>query len=265
MNKTELLNKLAADADERLVLARVLDKLDLTRNRGIPAHTFFLSLAERAAAERLIAASGRPRHRFWGGYEEAERTVCAFLPDWLEAEDWRAGPDCPLRALRLSVPAGAGLTHRDFLGSILGLGITREKVGDLLVGEGACQVIVLEEAEKVLLTQLDQVGRQRVRAVPMARDELVPPVRQVKIIRDTVATLRLDAVASSGFSLARSKMADAISSGKVALNGRECVKPDRTVAEGDVITCRGLGKCVLKEVSGPSKKGRTMIVIERYV
>ena len=124
---------------------------------------------------------------------------------------------------------------------------------------------LLEEAEKVLLTQLDQVGRQRVRAVPMALDELVPPVRQVKAIRDTVATLRLDAVASSGFSLARSKMADAISSGKVALNGRECVKPDRTVAEGDVITCRGLGKCVLKEVSGPSKKGRTMIVIERYV
>ena len=72
-------------------------------------------------------------------------------------------------------------------------------------------------------------------------------------------------MASSGFSLARSKMADAISSGKVALNGLECVKPDRTVAEGDVITCRGLGKCVLKEVSGPSKKGRTMIVIERYV
>ena len=138
-------------------------------------------------------------------------------------------------------------------------------MGDLLVGEGACQVIVLEEAEKVLLTQLDQVGRQRVRAVPMALDELAPPVRQVKAIRDTVATLRLDAVASSGFSLARSKMADAISSGKVALNGRECVKPDRTVAEGDVITCRGLGKCVLKEVSGPSKKGRTMIVIERYV
>ena len=123
----------------------------------------------------------------------------------------------------------------------------------------------LDEAEKVLLTQLDQVGRQRVRAVPMALDELVPPVRQVKAIRDTVATLRLDAVASSGFSLARSKMADAISSGKVALNGRECVKPDRTVAEGDVITCRGLGKCVLKEVSGPFKKGRTMIVIERYV
>ena len=265
MNKTELLNKLAADADERLVLARVLDKLDLTRNRGIPAHTFFLSLAERAAAERLIAASGRPRHRFWGGYEEAERTVCAFLPDWLEAEDWRAGPDCPLRALRLSVPAGAGLTHRDFLGSILGLGITREKVGDLLVGEEGCQAVLLRELEHVLLSQLDQVGRQRVRVSPMAPADLTPPVRQVKQIRDTVATLRLDAVAASGFSISRSKMADLISSKKLMLNGRECDKPDRPVGEGDVLVCRGLGKCVLSTISGPSKKGRIMIVIERYI
>ena len=65
--------------------------------------------------------------------------------------------------------------------------------------------------------------------------------------------------------VSRSKAADLISAGRLTLNYKECVKPDRTVAEGDVITCRGLGKCVLKEVSGPSKKGRTMIVIERYV
>ncbi len=265
MTKTELLNKLAIDGDERLLLARVLDKLELAQNRGVPAHTFFLSLAERTAVEGLIAASGHPRHLFWGGHGEAERTVCAFLPDWLEGEDWQQGEDCPIRAVRVSYPENAKLTHRDFLGSILGLGITREKVGDLLVGEGACQVVLLGEVEKVLLTQLDQVGRQRVRVAPMAVEELTPPVLQVKVVRDTVATLRLDAVASAGFSLARSKMANHITSGKVALNGRECVKPDRTVAQGDVITCRGLGKCVLKEVSGRSKKGRTMIFMERYV
>lgn len=265
MTKTELLNKLAGDGDQRLLLARVLDKLELSQTRGIPAHTFFLSLADRTAAERLIAASGRPRHLFWGGHGEAERTVCAFLPDWMEGEDWQQGDDCPVRAVRVVYPGDAKLTHRDFLGSILGLGITREKVGDLLVGEGACQVVLLGEVERVLLTQLDQVGRQRVRVSPMSVGELTPPVLQVKAIRDTVATLRLDAVASTGFSLARSKMAGHISSGKVALNGRECVKPDRTVAQGDVITCRGLGKCVLTEVSGPSKKGRTMILMERYV
>ena len=84
-------------------------------------------------------------------------------------------------------------------------------------------------------------------------------------VLDTVATLRLDAVAASGFSMSRSKMADLISSKKLMLNGRECDKPDRPVGEGDVLVCRGLGKCVLSTISGPSKKGRIMIVIERYI
>ena len=80
-----------------------------------------------------------------------------------------------------------------------------------------------------------------------------------------MSSLRLDAVAASGFSLSRGKAADLIASGRFQLNHRECVKPDRTVAQGDVLTCRGLGKCVVKEVGGPSKKGRTMLVLERYV
>ena len=133
------------------------------------------------------------------------------------------------------------------------------------MGEEGCQAVLLRELEHVLLSQLDQVGRQRVRVSPMAPADLTPPVRQVKQIRDTVATLRLDAVAASGFSISRSKMADLISSKKLMLNGRECDKPDRPVGEGDVLVCRGLGKCVLSTISGPSKKGRIMIVIERYI
>ena len=265
MNKTELLGKLSADPEERLLLARALDKLELCRTRNIPAHTQFLSLTEQAAAERLIAASGHPAHFFWGGFGDAERKLCVFLPDWMSPEDWRLDADCPLSAVRIACPPGCGLTHRDYLGSILGLGITREKVGDLLVGEEGCQAVLLRELEHVLLSQLDQVGRQRVRVSPMAPADLTPPVRQVKQIRDTVATLRLDAVAASGFSLARSKAAALISSGRFQLNYRECFKPDRAVAQGDVISCRGLGKCVVQEVGGTSRKGRILLVLERYV
>ena len=124
MNKTELLGKLSADPEERLLLARALDKLELCRTRNIPAHTQFLSLAEQAAAERLIAASGHPAHLFWGGFGDAERKLCVFLPDWMSPEDWRLDADCPLSAVRIACPPGGGLTHRDYLGSILGLGIT---------------------------------------------------------------------------------------------------------------------------------------------
>ena len=87
----------------------------------------------------------------------------------------------------------------------------------------------------------------------------------MKLIHDTVATLRLDAVLASGFSLARGKAADAISGGRVSVNHRECLKPDKPVGEGDILTCRGLGKCVVKSVGGQSRKGRIIIEIERYL
>lgn len=264
MTKTELLNKTARSEEDRILLARVLDKLELARSRGIPAHTGFLSPGERASVEALLNAAGHPRHLFFGGFDGAERCICAFLPDWQEEGDWLVG-DLPISALRANFPSGSPLSHRDFLGSILGLGITREKIGDLLVDDGHCDILVLNEIEDFLLLHLDGAGRVRLKLSPVSLDILAPRTAEVKHIRDTVATLRLDAVAASAFSLPRSKAADLISSGRLHLNHRECTKPDRAVAQGDVLTCRGLGKCVVVAVGGLSKKGRIMIELERYI
>ena len=191
MTKTEVLDRLARDGEERLLLARALDKLETARRKNIPACTGFLSPAERVSVENLIAMSGHPAHLFFGGYEGAERTVCVFLPDWQEPEDFSAlalADEGPVAALRCTFRAEENLTHRDFLGSILGQGITREKVGDLLVGEGKCDLIVLRELSDYLLQNLDSAGRVRLKvsAIPLA--DLEPPVVQVKHIRDTVAT-----------------------------------------------------------------------------
>ena len=266
MNKTELLTRLARDGEERMLLARTMDKLELAGRRNIPAHTAFLSPQERATVEMLTNASGRPSHLFYGGFEGAERTICVFLPDWQEPEDWLAdGEDFPICALRCTFPEDAGLTHRDFLGSILGLGLDRGKVGDLLGSPGVCDILLLKEIEDFLLLHLESAGRTRLKVAPVALSALTPPKVEVKLIRDTVATLRLDAVAASAFSLPRSKAADLISSGRVQLNHRECTKPDRTVAQGDVISCRGMGKAAVKTVGGVSKKGRIIIEVERYL
>lgn len=265
MTKTELLNKLARDEEERLLLARALDKLETARRKNIPAFTGFLSPAERANVENLIAASGHPRHLFFGGYEGAERTICVFLPEWQEEDDFLdlAAEEGPVSALRCAFPADAGLTHRDFLGAILGQGITREKVGDLLVRGDSCDLVILRELEDYLLLNLDSAGRARLKVSPIPLDRLEPPEVRVRTIRDTVATPRLDAVAASAFSLSRSRAADLIASGRVQLNYRECVRPDRTVEEGDMLSCRGLGKCKVKKLGGLSKKGRVMVELER--
>ena len=264
MNKTELLNKFSKDADERMVLARALDQMERAANRSIPCATQFLSPAQRAALEPLLAACGHPKHLFHGGYEGAERTVCVFLPDWQEPEDWTAEDE--LAAIEAAYPpTGADLTHRDLLGGLMGIGLTREKAGDILVGDTAAQIVCLKEAAPIILSQFDQAGRYRLRLKEIPLSALSPAPAEVKLIHDTVSTLRLDAVLASGFSLARGKAADLVTTGRVSLNHRECLKPDKPVAEGDILTCRGLGKCVVKTVGGQSRKGRIIIEIERYL
>lgn len=264
MNKTELLNKFAKDPEERIVLARALDQLERAQNRAIPCATQFLSPAQRAALEPLIAACGHPRHLFHGGCEGAERTICVFLPDWQEPEDWDASEE--LAAVECAYPpTGAELTHRDLLGGLMGIGLTRERVGDILAGDTAAQIVCLKDAAPIILSQFEQAGRYRLKLREIPLSALSPAPAQVKLIHDTVAALRLDAVLASGFSLARGKAADAVTGGRVSVNHRECLKPDKPVAQGDVLTCRGLGKCVLKAVGGQSRKGRIIIEIERYL
>ena len=112
MNKTELLNKFSKDPEERIVLARALDQLDRAQNRSIPCATQFLSPAQRAALEPLLAACGHPKHLFHGGYEGAERQLLLFLPDWMEPESAGA----PICCLRAEFREEEKLTHRDFLG-----------------------------------------------------------------------------------------------------------------------------------------------------
>ena len=265
MNKTELLNKFSKDPEERVVLARVLDRMERTQSRSIPCATHFLSPAQRAAAEPLLAACGHPKHLFFGGFAGAERTVCAFLPDWQEGEDWLTDEENPVGAIEAAFPEGAGLTHRDLLGGLMGIGLTREKVGDILVFDGRAQIAALKEAIPIILSQFDQAGRYRLRLREIPLSALTPAPAEVRLVKDTVATLRLDAVLSSGFSIARGKAADLINAGRVSVNHRECTKTDKAVAEGDILTCRGLGKCILTSVGGQSRKGRIIIEIERYV
>jgi len=260
VSKAELLNRVARSPEERRLLARIADKLEQAQ-RGVPAATFFLSTAQQEAAARFIAAAGHPRHLFSGGWSDAERKVCAFLPDWQEEETWEP----PFTALCCRWQSGEALTHRDFLGAVLGQGLDREKVGDILIRPGVCDLLVFRELCPYLLQNLTEAGRARLRVEEIPLDALEPPEAKVKLIHDTVSTLRLDAVMASGFSIGRSKAAGLITSGKAELNHTPCVKADKPVAEGDVLTCRGLGKCVVKEVGGMSKKGRIMLVLERYL
>ena len=111
----------------------------------------------------------------------------------------------------------------------------------------------------------DSAGRVHLQLRDVALHELHIPQKKTKPIRDTVSSLRLDSVVSSGFSISRGKAAEAIESGRVQLNWAECRKCAAEVAQGDTISLRGLGKCVLEEVGNQTKKGRIFVSIKRYL
>ena len=261
MDKNAIIAKCAQEPEDRLLLARVWDKYEQTERKNIPGATVFLSPRERQLAQAMLNAAGvRSGYLFDGGYEAAERNVLIFLPDWAEEP---TGDE--LVFLRAAFHGEEGLTHRDILGSLMGLGVTRERVGDILVSPHSADIIAAPSLRDFFLREWTQAGRVKLTVTEISREALCVPQAQVKVIRDTVSSLRLDAVAATAFSMSRGRAAELIAAGRVNLDHVPCLKGDKLVGEGAVITARGLGKARLVQVGGLSKKGRTGITVERYI
>ena len=261
-DKSVLLDRVRAEGEDRLLLAKVLDRAAQARDRSVPAATDFLSPAQRAQALDLLRLANVPETSYTalGGWEGAERRILLFLPDWLEAED--AGDHAPLRCLRASFREDEGLSHRDLLGSLMGLGVVREKLGDILVSPDGADLVVLDTVATFLLQNWTSAGRAKLTVSAIDPEDLRIPEVRCREVRDTVSSLRLDAVCASALHMARGKAAALIESGKVQLNWRECVKPDKLLSEGDVVSARGLGKFELAEVGSVTRKGRTSILVK---
>lgn len=261
MEKQTVIAKVAQESEDKLLLARILDKYEQMERQCIPTATVFLSQREQLLAKTLMNTAGiRTGFRFDGGYEDAERKLLLFLPEW--AEDGAES----IAFIRASFHGNdSSLTHRDILGSLMGLGITRETVGDILVSSHSADVVVSPKVAEFLLREWDSAGRVRLSVSQIAREELECPQASVKEVSDTVSSLRLDAVVSAAFSISRSKASDLIAAGKVSLDHAPCIKSDKAVGEGSTISARGFGKAVVRDCSRVSKKGRIILVIDRYI
>ena len=256
------IEKIAKTPEDRVLLAKIWDKVTQGMHRDIPTNTYFLSPRELEMARFLF---GEPEnlHRF-GGYPEAERQMLVYLPDYL-GDDALWGEHSPVVCLHGEIYQADALSHRDFLGALMGSGITRESVGDICVGNGSCHLFVTAEIAPYLLQEPLSVGRTKLKLSRISFDGIVLSQPEIKEIRDTVSSLRLDSIVASGFRVGRSAAAEYITAGKVAVDGLPCEKPDKTVSEGAKISVRGLGKIQLASVGGQTKKGRISITIHRYL
>lgn len=256
------IEKIAQTSQDRLLLAKLWDKLNAGMRKNVPANTCFLSPRELEMARFLF---GEPEGLYtFGGYGEAERKMLVFLPEYLD-ESALYGVDSPCACLRAVFYQGDSPSHRDFLGALMGAGIGRETVGDICVGKGSCDFFVTTEIAPYILQNFTSAGRTALRLEQIPLPEANIPKAEVTEIKDTLASLRLDSVISSGFRIGRGLAAQYVSAGKAAIDGLPCEKPDKPVAEGMKISVRGLGKIKLQSVNGRTKKGRISVVIHRYI
>lgn len=269
IDRSKLSDYLAASVprEDRILLAKILDRAEQSQSRNIPVSTDFLSPSQLAEARILLRLAGISENAYaiLGGYHHAERNLLLFIPDWLDHSDSAAiQAQAPIRFLRAKFRPEDQISHRDLLGSLMALGIVREKTGDILVSPDSADCIILDSIESFLLQNWTTAGRTKLHITRIQSWEIQVPEASIREIRDTVQTLRLDAIFSSGFRMSRGKASDFIRSGRVQVNWLPCIKPDRILSEGDVISARGLGKFKLQSIGGTTKKGRIAINIQVY-
>ena len=256
------IEKIAKTPDDRVLLAKIWDKITAGMRKNIPANTPFLTLRELEMCKYLFG--NQEGLISFGGYPDAERQMLVYLPEYL-TEDLLYEEDSPLVCLRATFYDGDTPSHRDFLGALMGAGIARETIGDICVGKGQCDFFVTAEIAPYILQNFTGAGRTKVHLEAIPLSAVSVPEPETKEIRDTVASVRLDSIISSGFRIGRSAAAQYVNAGKVAIDGLPCEKPDKVVEEGSKVSVRGLGKIKLKSVGGQTKKGRISIIIDRYI
>lgn len=268
MNKTEIIKKITSDSEQRILLSHVFDLYERCKDRNVITASDFMSEPDAYLAEILINTVKSESHLFFGGYDDAERKCVVFLPDYFTEDDVRDNPSlCDINYIEASVDKfnekNANFSHRDVLGSLMGLGIERHLIGDIVAEGGRAVFAVKSKIAPFITENLIKISRYPVTITVYEKYEMSPKQDYVSD-SDTVASMRLDAVASSVFSISRSAACDAINGGLVSVNGIAVTKSDRSVNEGDKLSLRGKGKAVIDAVGGFSKKGRIRFSYRKF-
>ncbi|WP_076777388.1 YlmH family RNA-binding protein [Lachnoclostridium phocaeense] len=248
--------------EEVMLQKRLIELSNLSYKRDIVTFSDFLNLNELNILHTTPKDLFPSRYETYGGYEPAERQMVAFLPDALYYDY-----QYPISVLRIS-PANRKfaeeLSHRDFLGGILHLGIERSCLGDLLVEDSVCHVFVTDTMADFICEQLTRI-RHTVVKTEKIDGESFSFTPRLETVKGTVASVRLDTVLSVAFPLSRSRMTGLVEGGKVFVNGKLITSNGYRLKEGDIISVRGMGKLVYQGVLSETKKGRQYIQVGKYI
>ncbi len=240
-----------------LLYAKLRDGLALSRKR--PYFLGFLDEGEAAACEDFLERRREVRFLLWGGYDDAERRIAGLFPDYLE-------PDVdlfPLSALTFTFREQDPLSHRDFLGGFMALGVERNVIGDILVGKGRCVVFIRSEMEAYFLQNIEKIGRTGVQVASGAAEPL-PLDREFLELSGVVASQRIDCLVAFLCRISREKAVKLITAGLVMRNHRETLSVSEHINEGDILSVRKQGKFIIDRLGPVTSKGRLVVQCRKY-
>lgn len=237
----------------------VRDALRLSDLRNKPYFIGFLNSEDLDLALNELKSESSDSYLVWGGYPDSERSLIGFVPPSISLEP----EQFPINVVKIQFPKQYELTHRDFLGALMSLGIKRSCVGDICILPGEAYVMLKSDISDYVVSQLDKIGRV---GVKLSYDDIPHLVfkNDTTLLNITVSSLRLDGIVSAVYKLSREKSSQAIRSGIVSVNHSVKLSPSCMLKEGDSVVVRGKGKCVVVELLGESKKGRKRLIIKKY-
>lgn len=221
--------------------------------------TDFLTLSEIETAKSVLHGAN---YMFYGGLDDTERCMLCVAQEDIEITP-ETFPICSVLVQPKNAKFADEFQHRDVLGSVLGLGLERDVIGDIFIREKEALVLCTKPIADFLTEHLLQVRHTHV-VCKISDSSEQAFQKEFQHVSRTVSAVRIDTIAAAAFGISRSSATTAVSAGKVFINGREITTPSTPVKEGDVISFRGLGKAKLKEIGGLTKKGRITVALERY-
>lgn len=250
-NKTELLNRIS-DKEERILISSVYDKLEQSYHKNYPIFSDFLDAGQIALVKQLFPF-WKDSLSFFGGIQNAERQIC-YLSFGYE--------EFPIKIIEVNCAQAADITHRHVLGSLMGLGIKRQKIGDILTGERIF-VAIKEEILKYVLENFFKIGKHPV-TLQVLEDFSIEKTQEFSYHSTTVSSLRLDCIVAAITHLAREKAKAFILAEKVKVNHIEETNYKKILSEGDIISVAQKGRYVLEQLDGITKKERIKVTIKKY-
>jgi len=248
--------------EEILFRKRLIELSNQAYTRDIVTFSDFLNLNELNILHTTPKDMFSSRYETYGGYESSERQMVSFLPDALYYEY-----NYPMQVVEitpLNKKFAEELSHRDYLGSLMNLGIERSKIGDILLQDGKALVFVRDEICSYIAENLVRIRHTNVTTKLLEPSEIQYEPR-FETIKGNVASIRLDSVLSVAFPMSRSKMTAFIEAGRVFVNGKLITSNGYHLKENDIISVRGLGRIRYMEVLSETRKGRYMISVNKYI